>query len=173
MTSYLEPYGYGVYATRKEDNNTHKKSGLIDGPGSGHIYQSIVHRPVESNTDIRKVRPIIVLFHQVFHNNFQMECVSSIEKMMMTKYATLIALLGVMTICWAQSSSYQYSAVLDTEGEFLMRWNIWPVQKDVEMRFEVKTQGWLSLLLASADASYADVFFGGYDDANSKGYLGV
>ena len=88
---------------------------------------------------------------------------------MTIKYAALIvALLSVA--CWAQ---YDYSAYLDTEGEFLILWTIKPIQKDVEMKFEVKTKGWISLLIASKDASYADVFFGGYDDVNREGYLGV
>ena len=76
-------------------------------------------------------------------------------------------------VLFCRAQSYQFRSVLDPNGEFLIRWNVYPDQKDIEMRFEVKTKGWISLLIASRDGSYADVWFGGYDDVAKEGYHGV
>lgn len=74
-------------------------------------------------------------------------------------------------VSWAQT--YQYRAVLDDKGDYVLRWNVLPDQKDLEMRFEVKTMGWISFMIESRDGSYADVFFGGYDDSTNLAYYGV
>lgn len=85
-----------------------------------------------------------------------------------TSLALLILFVAAIT-----AQNYQYIAVLDDEGAFVLRWNVRPEQKDLEMKFDVKTKGWISLLIASEDGSYADVIFGGYNDDTKKGYLGV
>lgn len=88
---------------------------------------------------------------------------------MMSK--SLMILAALVAVVSAQN--FQYSAILDEKGEFIMRWNIREVSKDLEIRFEVKTAGWLSLLIVGADGSYADLWFGGYDDAGNAPYLFV
>jgi len=71
------------------------------------------------------------------------------------------------------SAQYQYSAILDSEGEFIIRWNIRDVSQEIEMRFEVKTKGWISLLVGNPDGIHTDVWFGGYNDTSNSGYIGV
>lgn len=85
----------------------------------------------------------------------------------------LVALAGLLALCGAQTTNYPYSAYLDTDGFFLMKWDIRPTQGDIEMQFVVNTTGWLSLLIASEDGSYADVIFGGYNEATTYGYYTV
>ena len=69
----------------------------------------------------------------------------------------LFALVPLLAVCSAQS--YAYSAVLDAAGNFLIRWNIRDLQRDIEMQVEAKTPGWISLLIASKDGTYADVWW--------------
>ena len=83
----------------------------------------------------------------------------------------LFVLVPLLAVCGAQS--YAYSAVLDANGNFIIRWNLLNIQKDFEMQLEAKTQGWLSLMIAAKDGSYADVWWGGYNDTSAKGYLQV
>ncbi len=84
---------------------------------------------------------------------------------------SLLILAALVAVASAQS--FQYSAILDDFGDFIMRWNIREVSSDLEIRFEVKTKGWLSLLIVGADGSYADLWFGGYDDVEAVPYLAV
>ena len=88
---------------------------------------------------------------------------------MMSK--TLVILLVVAASVSAQN--FQYSALLDPDGHFFIRWNIREATNDIQMRIELFGKGWLSLLIASSDGSYADLWFGGYDDTTNRGYLDV
>ncbi|EFX69013.1 hypothetical protein DAPPUDRAFT_301176 [Daphnia pulex] len=81
-----------------------------------------------------------------------------------------VALAGLLALCGAQTTNYPFSAYLDTDGYFLMKWDIRATQGDIEMQFVVNTTGWLSLLIASEDGSYADVIFGGFNEATTYGY---
>lgn len=85
----------------------------------------------------------------------------------------LIALACLFTVCIAQQASYPYNAYLDADGYFLIRWDVRTAQRDFEMQFVVNATGWISLLIASEDGSYADLIWGGYDDAKGTGYLAV
>lgn len=87
----------------------------------------------------------------------------------------VIALAALMAVCSAQSS-YPYSAYLDTEGNFLIKWDIRSEQKDIEIQLEVKTKGYISFMIASEDGLMGDVLVGGYNDevgAPFGGYLQV
>jgi len=78
-------------------------------------------------------------------------------------------LLAVVVSVSAQN--YQYSALLDPDGDFYIRWNVRP--NDIQMRIEAFGKGWLSLLLPSSDGSYGDLWVGGFDDTTAQGYLMV
>lgn len=84
-----------------------------------------------------------------------------------------IVLAGLLAVCIAQQANYPYSSYLDTEGNFLMKWDIKPDQKDIEIQLVVKTQGWVSLLIGTEDGYHADVIVGGYDDTSKFGYIKV
>ena len=82
----------------------------------------------------------------------------------------LIALTALLSLCGAQTTNYPYSAYLDSDGYFLMKWDVRALQRDIEMQFVVNATGWVSLLIASEDGSYADVIFGGFNEATGYGY---
>ena len=83
---------------------------------------------------------------------------------------SLIALTALLSLCGAQTTNYPYSAYLDSDGYFLMKWDVRALQGDIEMQFVVNATGWVSLLIASEDGSYADVIFGGFNEATGYGY---
>lgn len=85
----------------------------------------------------------------------------------------LIAFAGLLAIAAAQMANYPYSAYLDTDGYFLLKWDVRPAQGDIEMQLVVNATGWVSLLIASEDGSYADVIFGGFNEATTYGYYAV
>ena len=82
---------------------------------------------------------------------------------------TVMILLAVVASASAQN--FQYSALLDPDGDYYIRWNV--NSTNIQMRIESFGKGWLSLFIASRDGSYADLWFGGYDDTTNRGYLAV
>lgn len=85
----------------------------------------------------------------------------------------LIALAGLLAVCSAQEASYPYSAYLDTDGYFLLNWDVRTAQKDIEMQLKVNATGWVSLLIASEDGTFGDLIWGGFSDVKGRGYLSV
>ena len=90
----------------------------------------------------------------------------------MLKVPELIILASFAVFCAAQTD-YTYSAYLDVDELFQMKWQVKTVQKDIEIQFVVKTTGWISLLITSEDGTYADAIVGGYNDETNEGYLSV
>ncbi|KAK4010920.1 uncharacterized protein LOC116921518 [Daphnia magna] len=82
----------------------------------------------------------------------------------------LIAFSCLLAVSAAQTTNYPYSAYLDSDGYFLLKWDVRPSVGDIEMQFVVNATGWVSLLIASEDGSYADVIFGGYNEETTYGY---
>ncbi|KAI9558895.1 hypothetical protein GHT06_015684 [Daphnia sinensis] len=82
----------------------------------------------------------------------------------------LLAFACLLAISAAQTTDYPYSAYLDPNGYFLLKWDVRSIPGDIEMQFVVNATGWVSLLIASEDGSYADVIFGGFNDATTYGY---
>ncbi len=88
---------------------------------------------------------------------------------MMSK--SFLILLAIVASVSAQN--FQYSALLDPDGDYYIRWNISEATNNIKIRIEAFGKGWLSLLIVSKDGTYADLWFGGYDDLSSRGYLVV
>ena len=84
---------------------------------------------------------------------------------------SFLILLAIVASVSAQS--FQYSALLDADGDYYIRWNVSEATNSLTMRIEAFGKGWLSLLLPSRDGSFGDLWFGGYDDTTNKGYLQV
>jgi len=85
----------------------------------------------------------------------------------------LITLTAMVAFCSGQATDLTNVAELDPNGSFRLSWEVLPISGDIVMQFQANTTGWISLLIASADGSYADVIFCGHDDTLDDGYLEV
>ena len=83
----------------------------------------------------------------------------------------LLALLPLLALCSAQNP-LPLNATLD-DGNFIIRWGLIGNTGWVEIEVQVHCTGWVSILLASADGSRADVHLGGYLADIDLGYLHV
>ncbi len=85
----------------------------------------------------------------------------------------LITLTAIVALCSGQATNLTNVAELDPAGNFRLSWEVLSGPGDIVMQFQANTTGWISLLIASADSSYADVIFCGHDDTLDDGYLEV
>ena len=85
----------------------------------------------------------------------------------------LIALASVLALCAGQLNNLTHTQELDPAGNFRLYWEVLPGSGDIVMQFQANTTGWLSLLIAAPDGSYADVIFCGHNIDLDDGYLEV
>ncbi len=85
----------------------------------------------------------------------------------------LLAMLPLLGLSAGQATELTNSAVLDPAGNFKISWE--PLQEygDIVIQLQAKAPGWLSLLIASPDGTYADLIWGGYVVSTETGYVQV
>lgn len=86
---------------------------------------------------------------------------------------SLIALIPMIVLCAGQATNLTNSAVLDPAGNFKISWEPLPTYGDIVIQLQAKAPGWLSLLIASPDGTYADLIWGGYINSTGVGYVQV
>ena len=59
--------------------------------------------------------------------------------------------------------------VLDTQGNFILRWGFKENTGDIEFEMQANCTGWLGIGISSPDGASVDIVMGGYDDVNEVG----
>ena len=86
----------------------------------------------------------------------------------------LIAVASLIALVSGQATELTNIQELDptNPGNFRLYWEVLDGPASIVYQNQANCTGWVSLLIVSADGSYADVFFGGHDDVLDEPYGG-
>lgn len=86
----------------------------------------------------------------------------------------LIAVASLIALVSGQATELTNIQELDeaNPGNFRLYWEVLDGPASIVYQIQANCTGWVSLLIASADSTYADVFFGGHDDVLDEPYGG-
>lgn len=82
-------------------------------------------------------------------------------------------MLPLLALSAGQATNLTNSAVLDPAGNFKISWEPLSAYGDIVIQLQAKAPGWLSLMIASPDGTYADLIWGGYINSTDTGYVQV
>jgi len=86
----------------------------------------------------------------------------------------LIAVASLIALVSGQATELTNIQELDeaNPGNFRLYWEVLEEPASIVYQIQANCSGWVSLLIASADGTYADVFLGGHDDTLDESYGG-
>ncbi len=90
---------------------------------------------------------------------------------MLTK--ELVAFLSLLAVCACQSTGLENTLELNPDGGFRLDWTVQTESGDIILQIQAKAVGWLFLSIDNTEKTLADVFMGGYNNTNGRGYVVV